>query len=65
MTLVGRRLPSDPREALRNIIAAYPKADREKVLRIFTALVIESRELERAVIAEMASNWFPEAFKEL
>jgi hypothetical protein len=31
------------------------------VLRIFTALVVESRELERAVIAEMATSWFPEA----
>jgi hypothetical protein len=65
MTLVGKRLPSDPREALRNIIAAYPGADRAKVLRIFTALVIESRALENAVIAEMATSWFPEAFKEL
>jgi hypothetical protein len=37
----------DPRAVLRDIIARYPKADRDKVLRIFTATVIESRELER------------------
>jgi hypothetical protein len=65
MTIVGKRLPSDPREALRNIIAAYPKADRDKVLRIFTATVIENRGLERAVIAEMATSWFPEVIKQL
>jgi hypothetical protein len=55
----------DPREVLRDIIARYPKADRDKVLRIFTATVIESRSLERAVIAEMAASWFPEVLKEL
>ena len=49
MTLVGKRPPSHPRE----------------VLRIFTATVIDSRELERAVIAEMAASWFPEALKQL
>jgi len=65
MTLVGKRPPSDPREVLRTIIATYPKADRDKVLRIFTATVIDSRELERAVIAEMAASWFPEALKQL
>jgi hypothetical protein len=65
MTLVGKWLPSDPRAVLREIIAAYPKADRDKVLRIFVATIFESRELERTVIAEMAASWFPEALKEL
>jgi hypothetical protein len=56
---------NDPREVLRQIIVRYPKADRDKVLRIFTATVFESRELERAATAEMATSWFPEVLKEL
>jgi ribosomal 50S subunit-associated protein YjgA (DUF615 family) len=65
MTIAGQRISHDPRKALQQIINQYPKADREKLLRIFIAHVIDSRELERAVIAEMATSWFPEAFKEL
>ena len=56
---------NNPREVLRDIIARSPKADREKVLRIFTATVIDSRELEVAVIAEIAISWFPEVLKDL
>ena len=41
------------------------KNDPREVLRIFTATVFESRELERAVTAEMATSWFPEVLKEL
>jgi hypothetical protein len=57
----------DPREALRRIIATYPKAkaDPEKLWRIFEAELIDDRELERAVRREMCAQWFPEALKRL
>jgi hypothetical protein len=54
--LGGSMNKDDPRAVLRDIIAPYPKADRDKLLRIFRATVIESRSLEREVIAEMATS---------
>jgi hypothetical protein len=57
----------DPREALRQIIARYPKAkaDPEKLWRILEAEIIDDYELERAIRREMCAQWFPEALKQL
>jgi len=42
---------------LRQIIAKYGKTDRDRVWRIFEATIIGDRELERAIIKEMAASW--------
>jgi hypothetical protein len=54
MTLVGKRLPTDPRAALQQIINAYPRASQETWLRVFEAALEDDRALAQAFRREAA-----------